>query len=139
MFKKIFFKLTPVLVLAASCFYVSVAWAAGILPKESGANNCTSPNGCGNYSLDDILSTAVIVANWILGVVGALALLFFVYGGFVFILSGGSEEKVREGKTILMNAIIGLAIVFCSYLIIQFVAQNLLGIKGVGNGLKITF
>jgi len=120
-----------------------IAWAAGILPdKQNGtgdSTSCGSPNGCGNYSLDDILSTAVMVANWILGCVGALALLFFVYGGFVFILSGGSEEKVREGKTILMNAIIGLAIVFCSYLIIQFVAQNLLGIKGVGTGLHITF
>jgi hypothetical protein len=119
-----------------------VAWAAGILPTTesgTGSKDCGSPNGCGNYSLDDILSTAVMVANWILGVVGALALLFFVYGGFVFFLSGGSEEKVREGKTVLMNAIIGLAIVFCSYLIIQFVAQNLLGIKGVGTGLHITF
>lgn len=136
MFKKTFSKLTPVLVLAASGFYASVAWAA-ILPT---AKPCAaSPNGCGDYSLDDMLTLGVNVANWILGVVGALALLFFVYGGFVFILSGGSEEKVREGKTVLMNAIIGLAVVFCSYLIVQFVAQNLLGVKGVGAGLKINF
>jgi hypothetical protein len=142
MLKKIIFKLTPVLVLAVSGFYVSVAWAAGILPSQTGSGNstsCGSPNGCGNYSLNDMLALGVNVANWILGVVGALALLFFVYGGFVFILSGGSEEKVREGKTVLMNAIIGLVIVFASYLIVQFVAQNLLGIKGVGAGLKITF
>lgn len=119
-----------------------VAWAAGILPDQSGSGDstsCGSPNGCGNYSLDDILSTAVLVANWILGCVGALALLFFVYGGFVFILSGGSEEKVREGKTILMNAIIGLVIVFCSYLIIYFVVHDVLHIEGVGTGLHITF
>jgi hypothetical protein len=140
MLKKIFSKLTPVLVLAASGFYVSIAWAVQILPTPTGklTGACTSPNGCGNYSLNDMLTLGVNIANWILGIVGALALLFFVYGGFTFILSGGSEEKVKEGKTILTNAIIGLAIVFCSYLIIQFVTGNLLGVK-VGNGLHITF
>ncbi|HTX86690.1 MAG TPA: hypothetical protein VMC41_01315, partial [Candidatus Nanoarchaeia archaeon] len=65
-------------------FLPRFARAAGILPAESGAKNCTSPNGCGNYSLLDILALAVNIADWILGVVGAVALLFFVYGGFVF-------------------------------------------------------
>ncbi|MDD5527904.1 MAG: pilin [Patescibacteria group bacterium] len=131
--------------LLKSIFAVSVwlslcpptAFAAGILPTENGqkTGTCTSPNGCGNYSLNDILQVAVNVSNWILGSIGAIALLFFVYGGFVFILSGGNEEKVREGKTILMNAIIGLVIVFASYLIIQFSA-GLLG-ANVAPGLKI--
>ena len=111
-----------------------VAFAVQILPSTKACS--VSQNGCGDYSLNDFISLAVNIANWILASVGALALLFFVYGGFVFILSGGSEEKVKEGKTILMNAIIGLAIVFCSYLIIHF-SVSLLGANFAVNGLKI--
>jgi Type IV secretion system pilin len=105
-----------------------IVHAAGIIPSCATGND----SNCG---LNDMLQLGVNIANWILGIVGAVALLFFVYGGFVFILSAGNEEKVKEGKTILMNAIIGLVIVFASYLIIQFSA-GLLGAK-VSPGLLI--
>jgi|WetSurMetagenome_2_1015567.scaffolds.fasta_scaffold1000317_1 hypothetical protein len=107
-------------------------FAAGILPPESTKTNCGSSN-CGNYSLNDFLLLAINVANWILGVVGAVALLFFVYGGFVFILSAGNEERVKAGKQILLNSIIGLAIVFASYTIIQF-SMSLLGVQDFTGG-----
>ncbi|MDD4901577.1 MAG: pilin [Patescibacteria group bacterium] len=129
-------------------FFPLSARAAGILPAATGnpgnvsaTKACreylaTHPGGnCGNYSLNDILSLAITVSNWILASVGAIALLFFVYGGFVFILSGGNEERVKEGKQILINSIIGLAIVFTSYIIIRFAAQ-LLG-ADVTTGLQI--
>lgn len=83
----------------------------------------------GNYTLDDFVVLAVNVAKWILGIVGSLALLFFIYGGFVFIFSGGNIETVSKGKMILINSIIGLVIVFASYLIIQF-ALSALGVEG---------
>jgi Type IV secretion system pilin len=126
------------IIIAVMAGFSPRVFAAGLLPSTesgTGPTSCGSPNGCGNYSLNDILSVAVTVANWILGSVGAIALLFFVYGGFVFILSGGNEERVKQGKQILMNSIIGLAIVFASYLIIQFSIQ-LLGGK-VAPGLLI--
>lgn len=122
--------------------------AAGILPAQTGGSAeaqaaCAEylkghPDGnCGNYRLEDIVYTAVNVSKWILGVVGSVALLFFVYGGFVFILSGGSEEKVKQGKQILIGSVVGLCIVFSSFLIIQF-SVNLLGAKTInGNSLNI--
>ena len=111
----------------------AVCFAEGILPPETGNPVPCNSSNCGNYSLNDFLSLAANVADLILGFVGALALLFFVYGGFVFILSGGSEEKVRLGKQILINAIIGLVIVFASYMIIQF-SMTLLGVTGFKSG-----
>jgi hypothetical protein len=130
---KINFK--KILLTAASgiILFVPAVMAEGILPPESGTGKCASPNGCGNYSLNDILLLAVNIANWILGIVGSVALLFFVYGGLVFILSSGNEQKVSEGKQILLNATIGLVIVFTSYIIIQF-SMTLLGVTGAGAG-----
>ena len=74
-------------------------------------------------TLNDFIRIAVNVSQIILGLTGSLALLAFIYGGFVFLLSGGSAQNVEKGKGILKAAVIGLVIVFASYMIIQFVLQ----------------
>lgn len=104
--------------------------ASGILPTPTGGNG-----GDGDYSLNDFVQLAVNVSEKILGLVGSLALLAFVYGGIVFLISGGSSEKVEKGKQILIGAVIGLVIVFASYMIIQF-TMDALGYKGVWNIIK---
>lgn len=103
-----------------------------ILPQPSGepTKPCNSQNGCGNYSLDDFMLLAVKISDWILGIVGSVALLFFVYGGFMFTLSGGSSERVDKGKKILLGAVFGLILVFASYLIIQF-SMDAIGFKKI--------
>ena len=57
----------------------------------------------------------------VLGIVGSLALLMFIYGGFMFLISSGNSEKVTQAKQIIVSAVIGLVIVFASYMIIQFI------------------
>ena len=115
------------------CFFaVNVGLAQGILPTPTGANpsGCTSSN-CGNYTLNDFVQLGVNVANWILGIVGSLALLFFIYGGLWMIISSGKSEEIQKAKTILTNAIIGLIIVFMSWVIINFTVSVLTGGKGI--------
>jgi hypothetical protein len=75
-------------------------------------------------TVNDFIRIAVNVSKIILGLTGSLALLAFVYGGFVFLLSGGSAQNVEKGKGILKAAVIGLVIVFASYSIIQFVLRQ---------------
>jgi len=57
----------------------------------------------------------------VLGVVGALALAMFVFGGFTWLTSGGSPDKIKKGKDILMWAVIGLVVIFTSYTLVDFV------------------
>lgn len=83
----------------------------------------------GSYELNDFLSIAINVSKIILGLVGSLTLLMFVYGGLMMIISSGNTEKVTKAKGILLAAVVGLAIVFASYVIIQFVMTSL----GVNN------
>lgn len=61
------------------------------------------------------------IIKTVLGVVGALALAMFVYGGFTWLTSGGSPDKIQKGKDILMWAVIGLIIIFTSYTLVDFV------------------
>lgn len=70
----------------------------------------------GVTSLQDLIGRAI---RAVLGIVGALALLMFVYGGIIWLTSGGSEKRIEQGKKILMNATIGLLIIFFSYTIIN--------------------
>lgn len=109
-----------------------LASAAGILPPESGGGcDPTQAGRCGNYTLNDGVQLMVNVANWILGIVGSLALLMFVIGGFMFLISAGNSKTVETGKQIVIGAVIGLIIVFCSYMIIQF-SMTALGLKWSG-------
>jgi hypothetical protein len=84
---------------------------------------------CGNCDLNDFAQIAIAISNLILGLVGSLALLFFIYGGIMFLISSGSQERVTQAKQIIVGAVIGIVIVFTSYMIINFVA-GALGIKG---------
>ncbi len=76
---------------------------------------------CGDYELDDFAAIVVRISQIILGVTGSLALLFFIYGGVMFLISGGSSERVATARSIIVGAVVGIFIVFTSYMIIGFV------------------
>jgi hypothetical protein len=59
--------------------------------------------------------------NIVLRIVGVLALVIFIYGGFCWMLSGGNPEKIKRGKEALIWGVFGLAIIFFSYAIINFI------------------
>ena len=96
--------------------------------------NCTQPQcqpgqicdplNLGNANQVQILIGRVISA--VLGVVGSLSLVMFIYGGFTWMMSSGNKEKVEKGKNILVWATIGLVIIFSSYAIIRFLFADVL-------------
>jgi hypothetical protein len=70
--------------------------------------------------LDCVLETLGSIAQVILGVTGSLALLMFVYGGFMILSSRGNDSQVKQGKTILENAVIGIVIILLAGYLIRF-------------------
>jgi len=61
----------------------------------------------------------------VFGYIGAIALLMFIIGGLMFLISAGNQEKIAQAKKIMISAVIGLAIVFASYLIIDFILNTI--------------
>ncbi len=92
----------------------------------------------GSYELNDLVKVGVNISVLILGVVGSLALIMFVYGGVMMLISAGNSEKVSKAKNIIMAAVIGIIIVFFSYAIIRF-TMKALGVDWTGNTSPITF
>jgi hypothetical protein len=60
-----------------------------------------------------------------LGIVGSIALLMFIYGGFTWMLAAGNAEAVSKGKNILIWSVIGLVIIFSSYALVKFVFTSI--------------
>jgi hypothetical protein len=83
----------------------------------------------GKCTLNSFISLGINLSNIILGVVGALTLVMFIYGGVVLVLSGGNSEKVTKGKEIILGSVVGLLIVFGSYSIISFVINDVFEAK----------
>lgn len=61
------------------------------------------------------------IIKGILGVVGSIALLMFVYGGIIWMTSAGNNELVQRGKDILIWASIGLVTIFGAYSVVNFI------------------
>lgn len=67
-----------------------------------------------------------------IGVLGAVALILVLYGGFLYMTAGGSDDKVTKAKKVLINAAIGLLIILSSYAIVSFIINSLLDATGAG-------
>lgn len=100
--KKIFKKLSVVSLLF--CLFPLFANAELINPLGSGT------------TIYDLIGRII---KALLGLSGSAALLMFVYGGFQYLTSAGDPAKVKKGKETLVNAVIGLVIIFGSFIIVN--------------------
>ena len=82
----------------------------------------------------DIRITIMKIIRIVLGFVGIIAILIILYGGFVWLTSGGNAEKVETAKRILRNAVIGLIIIFSAFAIVSFIISQLETALGIGGG-----
>lgn len=87
--------------------------------------------GFGTKTIYETVGSIIRVA---LGVVGLIAILLVIFGGFKWMTSGGSEEKVDEAKKILYSGIIGLVIILSAYALSSFVLKTLTTATGTSIG-----
>lgn len=76
---------------------------------------------CGNTgkcTLDDIMTAISDVGNYVLGLIGALMLFFYVYGGFWYLVSHGDSKLVDKGKKAIKTSTVGFIIIMTAYLLI---------------------
>ena len=71
-------------------------------------------------TFEALISSAV---NLVLIVASILFVFNFLIGGIKFMLSGGNKEKRDSAKRQLMNAILGIIIIFSSWAVLGFVGE----------------
>jgi hypothetical protein len=90
----------------------------------SGASGDTvtcNETGVGSTSITNLARQIVNIFSII---VGAVAVIMIIYGGFRYITSGGDSNRVGGAKNTLIYAIIGLIIVALAQLIVHFVLNQ---------------
>lgn len=92
--------------------------------------------GSEGANLGDAKDPREIVASVIrilLSLTGMVFLCLTIYAGYLWMTAGGNEDEVAKAKTLLTQAVIGLAVILLAYSITIFVFNTLLG-KGVLSG-----
>jgi hypothetical protein len=87
----------------------------------TGAKTVPLKNPLGDGTTVPVLIGRVITG--FLGIVGSLALVMVIYGGFTWMLAAGNSEKVKKGRDIIVWAAIGLVVIFTSYALVKFVIE----------------
>ncbi|MBT3418896.1 MAG: hypothetical protein HN429_01155 [Candidatus Magasanikbacteria bacterium] len=92
-----------------------------LLPECAYKGNCEDVN--------DLLEVLLNIAEFIFRIIGTVAFVLFIAGGFVMITSFGNAEKFKKGRDILIAATVGLIIAFSAF----FLVRELLDVLGVAN------
>jgi len=79
-------------------------------------------NPLGTTSIPIILGRII---NMLLGVIGSLALVAFIYGGGMYMLSRGDSGMAKKGRDAMINAVIGLFIILLSYIITNTIISSI--------------
>jgi len=98
-------------------------------PSTSGSDakdpfgiNYGAKTGLGSRDIRDTIGSIINVA---LGLLGIVAVVIVLAGGFKWMTSGGNEEKSTEARKLIFAGIIGLAIILSAYAISRFVLTQL--------------
>ena len=83
--------------------------------------NCTAATDTGTQKIQDIVTLIVNIFSVIVGIV---AVIMIVVGGFKYITSGGDSGNITSAKNTIVYAIIGLVIVALAQFIVKFVLNK---------------
>lgn len=100
----------------------SRALAAVMGPDRSGTGEWKAwlPD-FGNFKKLDLATIVRTIIMWALIFSAVVAVIFIIWGGYQYVTSSGDAEKAGKGRATLINAIIGLVIIFIAYAIVVFV------------------
>jgi len=112
--------------LIALAFVANFALAQD-LGLEIVENNIGDNLGVAGTDLRVLIARIVQIA---LSFLGIIALILNLYAGFLWMTSGGDEDKIDRAKKILRNAIIGLVIILSSWAITTYIISRFTGSLG---------
>jgi hypothetical protein len=61
------------------------------------------------------------VVQWVLSFIGVIFLGLMIYGGFMWMTSGGNQESIGKAQKTIVAAIIGLIIILSAYAITIYI------------------
>jgi hypothetical protein len=91
----------------------------------NGVTTCVLPNPI--TAGTDIPTIIGMVIKGVLGIIGAISLFMIFFGAWKWQTSLGNPEKVKAGTNTIIWATVGIAVVFASYMILNYIFKGFLG------------
>jgi cytochrome b561 len=88
-----------------------------------GANLLTGGEGCTKEGsgMPELFKKIIMLLSWIVGIV---AVIMIIFGGFWIITANGDAQKVGKGRNTIIYAVIGLIVVLLAQIIVRFVINQ---------------
>jgi len=104
-----------------------------LIGKAQAAQDVNNFPNLKNFLVETDVGYKVILTNVVqtlLIVGGAIAVIYLIYGGLLYITASGDAEKATKGRTAIINAIIGIVIIALAYVIITWVGKAIITTGG---------
>lgn len=79
----------------------------------------TIPQSTGVFEGVSLIEVVTLIIRWALGFIGIVIFIIFLFSGFEYATAGGDTSKAETATKRMINAVIGLIIIFFA-----FVASN---------------
>lgn len=87
--------------------------------NKSGLQNTAQATGHTQQALfgsgSDLFASIGTILNALVSMVGIAFLFLMLYGGYLWMVDLGNEERVKKAKNIIITAVIGLGITLSAY------------------------
>ncbi len=121
-------KLTILALVGLGCLLLVIFWYPNISQAQDLGLEYATGTGLASTDIRIIIARIIRIA---LGFLGILAVGIIVYGGFIWMTSGGSEDKIAQAKRILIDGTIGLIIIMLAFTIVSFIFNALMRASGL--------
>ena len=82
-----------------------------------------NPVGDGSDTFSEDFTTII---NWVIGVLGIVAVVVMIMGGVTYMTSSGDAGKVKKAKDTILYGLIGLIVAALAFAIVNFVITGIL-------------
>lgn len=66
-------------------------------------------------SFEDVLDKLYLAVNWFQVIIFVVAVIMILYAAFLFVTAAGDEGQVKKARTILIWAVIGIAVAILAF------------------------
>jgi TRAP-type C4-dicarboxylate transport system permease small subunit len=87
---------------------------------------CEGATGNASCTTDGptLMETIGTISDILIFVLGAVAVVMIIIGGFRYVTSNGDQNTVTGAKNTILYAIIGIVVALLAYAIVKFVTTN---------------
>lgn len=93
-----------------------------VLALDTGLNYVT----VAGLPTGDVRTTIAVIINVAMGLLGIVAVVIILVGGFKWMTAMGNEENVKTAKKLIFQGVIGLVIILSAYAIASFVLTSII-------------